>query len=229
MRRDWQISVVAAIACHVTAIVGLQITSNHPARLVKDGAVEVTLVAAPVPETPAPSPPVTPLVTPLPSPPVEISKPIPQPEIVVESPEPTPSPKQVIVPVTTQKVASVVSSAPPVSTIKADDSSPEPGLDLTTQKKQVGVKARPNYLKNPEPPYPLAARRRRQEGLVLLAVKVSAQGRALRVELKQSSGVAVLDGAAIEAVRGWEFEPARVGSIAIESEIEVPVRFKLQP
>ena len=32
---------------------------------------------------------------------------------------------------------------------------------------------------------------------------------------------------AIRAVRDWEFEPARVNSVSVESEVEVPVRFKL--
>ncbi len=89
------------------------------------------------------------------------------------------------------------------------------------------MQAQPNYLKNPEPLYPLLARRRNQQGIVLLTVKVSAQGRVSRVELKQSSGFPVLDEAASQAVRRWEFEPARIGSLGVESQIEVPVRFVL--
>lgn len=93
----------------------------------------------------------------------------------------------------------------------------------------IGVRAQPNYRKNPEPAYPLAARRRRQEGLVLLSVTVSAEGRATQVVVKQNSGVAVLDEAALRAVQDWEFEPARMGRKALPSEIEVPVRFQLHP
>lgn len=37
----------------------------------------------------------------------------------------------------------------------------------------------------------------------------------------------MLNEAAVQAVRNWEFEPARVGRLAMESEIEVPVGFKL--
>jgi protein TonB len=87
--------------------------------------------------------------------------------------------------------------------------------------------AQPNYLKNPEPLYPLLARRHNQQGIVLLTVKVTAQGRVSHVELKQSSGFPVLDEAALQAVRYWEFEPARIGSLGVESQIEVPVRFIL--
>jgi len=119
------------------------------------------------------------------------------------------------------------SSSSATAAVHGDDSSREPGLDTTTQQAQVGVKANPDYLKNPEPPYPLTARRRHQEGLILLTVKVTAQGHAATVVLKQSSGFPLLDDAALNAVRKWEFQPARIGSMAVESEIEVPVRFKL--
>jgi outer membrane biosynthesis protein TonB len=37
----------------------------------------------------------------------------------------------------------------------------------------------------------------------------------------------LLNDAALQAMRYWEFEPARIGPSAMESEIEVPVRFKL--
>lgn len=89
------------------------------------------------------------------------------------------------------------------------------------------MRAQPNYLKNPEPIYPLMARRHNQQGLVLLTVMVTAKGGVSHVELKQSSGFPVLDEAALQAVRRWEFEPARIGSLGVESQIEVPVRFIL--
>ena len=90
-----------------------------------------------------------------------------------------------------------------------------------------GLLAQPLYRKNPEPAYPLAARRRRQEGVVLLVVRVTADGRAAAVTLKQTSAFKLLDDAAAGAVMGWEFEPARTDGRAVESEIEVPVRFRL--
>jgi protein TonB len=108
-----------------------------------------------------------------------------------------------------------------------DGSSSEAGSGATTTRAEPGVRARPRYRSNPEPIYPASARLRRQEGLVLLRVDVTADGRASRVALEKSAGVSALDEAALEAVRGWEFEPARVGSEAVASRIEVPVRFKL--
>jgi protein TonB len=125
-------------------------------------------------------------------------------------------------------VVTPVAKPLPPEKISGDGSSPKPGLDLTTKPAPL-VAAQPDYLKNPEPPYPPTARRRHQEGLVLLRVKVNPHGRALSVEIKNSSGFPLLDEAAQTAVRDWEFQPARLGLLAVESEIEVPVRFKLMP
>ena len=64
-------------------------------------------------------------------------------------------------------------------------------------------------------------------GLVLLSVSVSSQGHPVQVRVKQSSGVFTLDEAAVDAVRGWEFKPTRIGPLAADSEVEAPVRFQL--
>jgi protein TonB len=67
----------------------------------------------------------------------------------------------------------------------------------------------------------------RQEGRVLLNVAVSADGRATTVSVVRSSGVAALDQSAEATVRRWSFEPARVAGVAVASQVEVPVAFKL--
>jgi protein TonB len=124
------------------------------------------------------------------------------------------------------EVAPVAGSSLPASA-HGDGSSAKAGLDVTTVVGKPGVRSKPNYLKNLEPQYPLLARRRGQEGLVVVTVKVTVEGRVANVALKESSGFPLLDDAALEAVREGEFEPARIGSRAVETEIEVPVRFKL--
>ena len=85
----------------------------------------------------------------------------------------------------------------------------------------------PAYSRNPPPAYPARARQRRWEGTVLLEVSVNAQGRPATVKVKTTSSVAVLDEAAVEAVRQWVFEPARVDQNAVSAIVEVPVRFYL--
>lgn len=84
------------------------------------------------------------------------------------------------------------------------------------------------YLHNPPPRYPRIARRLHQEGTVELRVRVSPQGRATELEVARSSGVEVLDQAALEAVRRWQFVPAQRGETAVEAWVVVPVQFTLE-
>lgn len=80
----------------------------------------------------------------------------------------------------------------------------------------------------PQPPkYPEQARRRGQEGMVIVRVLVSALGGIERVELGRSSGFDLLDQAAIEAVALWNFLPAKQGETTITAWMEVPVNFSL--
>jgi protein TonB len=55
------------------------------------------------------------------------------------------------------------------------------------------------------PRYPAAARRRGQEGTVLLTVSVAADGSVSEVLVARSSGHAVLDDEAVRTVRQWRF------------------------
>jgi protein TonB len=90
-----------------------------------------------------------------------------------------------------------------------------------------GTSAKPRYRTNPAPDYPVEARRLRQQGVVLLEVEVSAEGRATGVRVLRSSGFSALDQAAMEAVRRWIFEPARNASLPVPSRVDLPVRFSI--
>ena len=92
---------------------------------------------------------------------------------------------------------------------------------------QAGAFSPPQYRRCPAPPYPAEARARRLSGEVLLRVAVSENGAVESVALRRSSGHATLDEAAVRAVRGWVFQPARLGDRAVSAAVEVPVRFAL--
>lgn len=86
-----------------------------------------------------------------------------------------------------------------------------------------------NYLANPRPAYPELALQEGWQGQVLLRVRVSPEGRATTISVQRSSGQRVLDEAAIQAVRGWSFVPARQGSVPLAGWVTVPIVFRLQP
>jgi periplasmic protein TonB len=88
--------------------------------------------------------------------------------------------------------------------------------------------AQPHYGMNPKPVYPLLARRMGAQGVVLLRVRVQQDGSVAAVELVRSSGSALLDEAATRTVRdSWRFIPARLDGVAIESWVEIPIKFVL--
>ena len=91
------------------------------------------------------------------------------------------------------------------------------------------IAARPvgGGIANPPPRYPFSARRRGQEGRVVLRVEVDPAGHAADVIVARSSGISVLDKAAADAVRRWRFQPARRGGVPVVGRIEVPILFRL--
>lgn len=116
------------------------------------------------------------------------------------------------------------------SLFKGDGSSPVPGKDATTFYSSSGAitEAKPNYLKNPAPPYPLEAREKGWQGIVILKVAVDKFGRPMQVEKEQGSGYVILDEAALKAVKKWRFRPAQLGAIPIKSSVRVPIRFQIE-
>ncbi len=91
----------------------------------------------------------------------------------------------------------------------------------------VSEGARPNYGMNPNPPYPKSARRRGQEGTVLLRVLVLEDGKVGEIEIVNPSGYTVLDESALKAVKDWVFIPGKKAGKQISSWVEVPIKFQL--
>ena len=116
--------------------------------------------------------------------------------------------------------ATSISSVTPAAT--APQATAEAHAPATTE---AGFTA--DYLHNPAPAYPPAARRNGEEGRVLLRVLVSAAGQAEAVDIQHGSGFPRLDEAARETVANWRFTPARRGAQAIASTVIVPVTFRL--
>lgn len=136
-------------------------------------------------------------------------------------------PEELLQPVLAQEKPQSISNAK--SERKGDGSSKVAGQDQTTLSSVGGgaTSEKPGYLKNPPPPYPAEAIRKGQEGLVLISVWVNRHGKVDRAEIAQSSGFESLDRSAIKTVKKWIFSPARMGALAVESQVQIPVRFKL--
>lgn len=99
---------------------------------------------------------------------------------------------------------------------------------LATGSGGARLASKADYLRNPPPAYPSDAKKRGEEGTVILIVEISDRGGVESVEIETSSGYTVLDRAALDAVRRWRFQPAKAGGIAVRSSVKVPIRFDLE-
>lgn len=73
--------------------------------------------------------------------------------------------------------------------------------------------------------YPTEAAVKRVEGTVLVEMLVSASGRVLRLRIVES--VPMLDAAAVQCARQWEFAPAQRDGRPVPSIVYGEVKFRL--
>ncbi len=88
-----------------------------------------------------------------------------------------------------------------------------------------GVSA-PRAIYSPDPEYSEEARKAKYQGTVVLWVVVGTDGRVHDVRIARSLGMG-LDEKAIESVRTWRFEPARMNGQPVPVQVNVEVNFRL--
>jgi len=175
--------------------------------------LEFSLVAPEVSRVPPP---------PVPKPSVSRPRPLPKPVIPVLPPVLEP-PKA-----SSEMENKVETEEPPVPELTKPLTDSQNVLEQTREiMQETPPSFDADYLKNPVPEYPFAARRLGLQGTVIVRVLVNPNGRAERVLLEKSSGAQILDDAALRAVERWLFVPARRGNQQISAWVDVPVRFRL--
>lgn len=137
-------------------------------------------------------------------------------ELIAEPPAPPadqPKPEPVVV----EKVQPIVLAPPPIIQTVA----PPPPITVATTPppKQVAVAAPPpagpvtvgnldeRLLEGNPPRYPMESRRKREQGTVVLRLLIGTDGRVSEISIAQSSGFERLDKAALQAIRGWRWQP----------------------
>jgi TonB family protein len=78
-----------------------------------------------------------------------------------------------------------------------------------------------------KPLYPESARKAGAQGITLLKLRILENGKVGEVQIDRSAGHPDLDTAAVDAVRKWLFEPARMGRQPIAVWVLLPVKFEL--
>lgn len=138
-------------------------------------------------------------------------------ELIAEPPAP-PAEKPKPEPVVVEKVQPIVLAPPPVVQTLA----PPPPITVTTTPpppKQVAVAAPPptgpvtvgnldeRLLEGNPPRYPMESRRKHEQGTVVVRLLIGTDGRVSDISIAQSSGFERLDKAALQAIRGWRWQP----------------------
>ena len=138
---------------------------------------------------------------------------------------PKATPSRARISVKPSSTPSADSSSVPLRNPKAANTGVSSGAGTTDY---VGPSASADYFKNPHPKYPKISLRRKEAGTVLLALIVTAEGRAKDVRVLKTSGYPRLDKAALDAVKDWRFIPAKRLGRPVDADYELPIHFKLR-
>jgi protein TonB len=175
---------------------------------------------APPPETPIASAP----------PPVEAPSPPRPAETETARPARPAGPRAESLPGPISALPSAPSPGPSVSTPAAPAPAASPAPHAAVPRDSSGGKgfSGPRVDRQRQPRYPDAARREGVEGVVLVKALVQPDGGIGAVEVERSSGHAVLDQAAVQAIRDWRFRPAERNGARVEAWVVVSIHFKIE-
>ncbi|MHB9880560.1 energy transducer TonB [Pacificimonas sp. ICDLI1SI03] len=198
------------VAAHLGALAAVLMARSVMPQAVPE-ALDTFMIANPQP--PAPTAPLEPVelvevdVTP---PSLIVAPPV---EVPVKAPSPLRAVHRVTPPPPVMAGAAVTPPAP-----AAPPAAPAPVVPPDFSAAQ---------LNNPGPKYPYLSRRSREEGVVLLRVLVTEEGKADEIKISESSGFERLDKAALKTVSKWSFLPAKQAGEAVAAWVLVPVTFSL--
>lgn len=105
--------------------------------------------------------------------------------------------------------------------------SPTAGTPASREALRVGGAIRePRKLRHVSPVYPEIAKQARVQGLVILEATISPAGKVSEVRVLR--GVPLLDRAAVDAVKQWEYSPTLLNGEPVPVIMTVTVNFRLQ-
>jgi protein TonB len=127
-----------------------------------------------------------------------------------------------------QREADAVAPARPDRAATAERSRRDTPVDEPVERAvRVGgrIKA-PTKTRNVQPVYPQIAQRARVQGVVIVEATIDPGGKVRETRLLRS--IPLLDQAALDAVRQWEYEPTLLNGVAVPVIMTVTVNFTLQ-
>lgn len=83
-------------------------------------------------------------------------------------------------------------------------------------------------VETPSPVYPDLARRKNVQGAVIAEIQIDSQGKVASARTAEGSGSALLDDAALAAVKSWKYKPATLNGKPVPSVRRVRFVFRLE-
>lgn len=129
-----------------------------------------------------------------------------------------------------------VDAEPPIVSIELDEREASTAITVITQPTPPAgptaagmppLVSEVEYAVAPQPGYPSASRRLREQGLVVLRVLVDESGKARQLSIHESSGHQRLDNAARDAVARAVFKPYIANGLAQRVYVLIPIEFAL--
>ena len=103
---------------------------------------------------------------------------------------------------------------------------PPPPPPPTAPVRVGGAIKQPNRVKMVNPVYPQIAQSARVQGVVIIEATISPQGKVINARVLR--GAPLLDQAALDAVRQWEYTPTLLNGVPVPVIMTVTVNFTLQ-
>lgn len=171
---------------------------------------------------------IVPLAAPAPRPDLPKPQPVPQKTVALQ-PRPALAP---VVPVLQSPLPTALAAPPQNASAKTEPvASPvaavEPAPAAAPPAEPRTISSGVEYVRAPQPEYPSAAKRRGDQGLVVLRVLVNEKGIAEQVEVQKSSGFASMDEAGRKAVLHALFKPYIDKGKATPVYALIPIHFQL--
>jgi len=210
--------------------------------VIYEGAPEVGMVESPAapPEVAAvpPAPEVPPPPPPMPPPPavVEAPPPPPPPVDLAEVMLPPPPPPAPVAEPPREVAEAPPERRPPPQQSARQTAAPQPvrlnaalqGMESFTLEGRTTPPEAVDAARNRRPNYPEASRRRGEQGVVRVELRVDPNGRVVDVRVLESSGFSALDAEAVQTVRDWRFRPAQRAGVPVAGSITTAVHFRLE-
>lgn len=198
----------------------VRLSEPAPAAPLSAPAATAKPVTAPQPEiSPAPEPVVEHVPAPMPAPVAALPAPEPEPQPVEAQPKPA---------APAASAFQTASLAPPDARDGRGEGASRGFEETEGAESDEVLIVNPRFRTPPRPPaYPKRARELDQQGVTMLRIKLDQRGDPLDVHVLDSSGYALLDHAAVRAVRKWQFQPAIHNGRPVVAFVELPIEFVL--